>query len=177
MFLVDFFRKKRWSPWLAGALLGLTATGCMAIVGRRLSSSGGFESIVSNIVSALHLSWGQMLYFDYVKPPVLDFQIIQYVGMIFGAFVASYLSRDFKWHVVPDEEWTSKFGPSRVKRWIAVFIGGMCLEFGASVAGGCTSGLGITGMIQLAPAAFVFIIGAFASGIPVTLLFYRRDYR
>jgi uncharacterized protein len=37
------------------------------------------------------------------------------------------------------------------------------LEYAAGIAGGCTSGLAISGGMLLAPAAFLFIMGMFAS--------------
>jgi hypothetical protein len=57
-----------------------------------------------------------------------------------------------------------------------VFIGAILLEYGAGVAGGCTSGLAIWGGLQLAPAAFVFMGGMFATGILTALIVYRRRY-
>ena len=45
------------------------------------------------------------------------------------------------------------------------FIGAMILEYAAGIAGGCTSGLAISGGMLLAPSAYLFIAGMFASGI------------
>ena len=66
--------------------------------------------------------------------------------------------------------------PGRWKRWLALFVGAIILEYGAGIAGGCTSGLAISGGMQLAPSAFLFMAGMFASGIPTAMILYRRRY-
>jgi hypothetical protein len=52
----------------------------------------------------------------------------------------------------------------------------MILEYGAGIAGGCTSGLAISGGMLLAPAAFIFIGGMFISGIFTALIVYGKRY-
>ncbi len=56
------------------------------------------------------------------------------------------------------------------------FFGGAVLEYAAGIAGGCTSGLAISGGMLLAPAAFLFIAGMFASGILTALIIYRARF-
>ena len=53
------------------------------------------------------------------------------------------------------------------------FIGAVLVQFGAGIAGGCTSGLAISGGAVLAPGAFIFMAGMFLGGIPTALLWYR----
>jgi uncharacterized membrane protein YedE/YeeE len=78
--------------------------------------------------------------------------------------------------MLPDREWVEQYGSSRITRWIVLFIGCMLLEIGAGMAGGCTSGLGISGTMLLSPAGLLFIVGVFASGIIVTKLIYGGRY-
>ena len=54
---------------------------------------------------------------------------------------------------------------SRAKRVISALIGGMLAGFGARVAAGCTSGLGLSGAATLGIAAFVFLGTFFAAGL------------
>ena len=54
--------------------------------------------------------------------------------------------------------------------------GGTLMGAGALLARGCTSGLAISGGMLLAPAAFLFIAGMFASGIITALVVYRRRF-
>jgi uncharacterized membrane protein YedE/YeeE len=48
--------------------------------------------------------------------------------------------------------------------------GGILSGFGASLAGGCTSSLGLSGGAVLAVASFVFLIAFFAAGLLVAAL-------
>lgn len=169
-------KKKVWSPWAAGALLGITATASYALAHQTIGSSGGIESLDSILSHGLNLSWANSMYFKFIMPPVVAFQIILFVGMILGAFTASKLADDFKFRMMPDRQWREKFGPSKVKRWAMIFLGGVIIEYASGIAGGCTSGLAISGTMQLSPAGLLFIVGLFASGIITTKILYGRDY-
>jgi uncharacterized protein len=46
--------------------------------------------------------------------------------------------------------------------------------FGARLAGGCTSGHGISGGLQLALSSWVFMISLFSSGIIIALILYPK---
>lgn len=169
-------KKKLWSPWAAGVVLGLTAVGSYALVGKTIGSSGGIENIDSILLKALGSGWADLMYFKYQMPPVLSFQILLFVGMILGALTSSLWSGDFKLRMMPDRQWTETFGPSKLKRWLMIFIGGIIIEYAAGIAGGCTSGLAISGTMQLSPAGLIFICGLFISGIITTKLLYGRKY-
>jgi hypothetical protein len=75
-----------------------------------------------------------------------------------------------------DAQWKTIFGPQLWKRWVLLFVGAIILEYGAGIAGGCTSGLAISGGMLLAPAAFIFIGAMFMSGIVTALLVYRGRF-
>jgi uncharacterized protein len=169
-------KEKVWSPWAAGVLLGLTAVASYVLVDKTIGSSGGIESIDSILLKTFHSNLANSMYFKFQMPPVLSFQIILFIGMLIGAFVSSKWSKDFKLRLMPDQQWTQNFGPSKLKRWILIFIGGILIEYSAGIAGGCTSGLAISGTMQLSPAGLIFIVGLFISGIITTKLLYGRDY-
>lgn len=69
--------------------------------------------------------------------------------------------------------WIERFGPSPTKRYIAAFIGGFLMLFGARMAGGCTSSHVISGMSEMALSGIVFGLAVFAMGIPAALLLYK----
>ena len=56
---------------------------------------------------------------------------------------------------------------------IAAFVGGIIILYGARLAGGCTSGHGISGTLQLAVSSWVFFISMFATGIVTAALMFR----
>ncbi|KLU66187.1 putative inner membrane protein [Desulfosporosinus acididurans] len=176
MSFIEKMKEKTWSPWAAGFLLGVTGIASYVLVDKTIGSSGGLESIDSMLLKTFHSSLANSMYFKFQMPPVLSFQIILFIGMILGALVSSLWSRDFKVRLMPDQLWIQNYGPSKLKRWVLIFIGGMIIEYAAGIAGGCTSGLAISGTMQLSPAGLLFIVGLFVSGIITTKLLYGRDY-
>jgi uncharacterized membrane protein YedE/YeeE len=49
----------------------------------------------------------------------------------------------------------------------------MVLMFGARLAGGCTSGHGISGSLQLAVSSWSFFVAMFVSGLLTALALYK----
>jgi uncharacterized membrane protein YedE/YeeE len=70
--------------------------------------------------------------------------------------------------------WKAQFGPSRLKRNLACFGGGVLLLFGARLAGGCTSGHMISGISQMAISSFIFGAVTFAVAIMTAKFLYRN---
>jgi uncharacterized protein len=169
-------RKKEWSPYAAGVLLGVVATLTIWIPNQLLGASGTFESLAGMLQRAVYPTGADNVYFKFVVPPGLTWQMWLVLGTFAGALLSALASRDFKVRWMPDVQWAQVFGPSRWKRWLVAFAGGIILEFGAGIAGGCTSGLAISGGLLLAPAAFLFMAGMFMSGIPTAMIMYRRKY-
>ncbi len=174
--MIALLKQKEWSPYLAGALLGLVYVISIAVAGIVPGASGAFENVGGLIAKYVAPNLANNTYFNFVMPPGISWEVILLVGVMAGAFVSAKLSGDFKLAAVPDAQWRAVFGSSVAKRWLVAFIGGVILEIGAGIAGGCTSGLAIGGGLFLAPAAFLFIGGMFISGIPTALLMYWRRF-
>lgn len=176
MRFLKWLRASEWSPYIAGALLGLLAVLSLFFTGRLLSASGGFENLAGSVVKAVSPAAGDNVYWKFVMPPGISWSVVVLLGIIVGALVSSLLSRTFKWRLVSDDQWKRVFGPAVWKRWLVLFVGAIILEYGAGIAGGCTSGLAISGGVQLTPSAFLFMAGMFASGIPTAMILYRKRY-
>lgn len=176
MRFLKWLKKSEWSPYVGGALLGLLAVLSLLFTDRLLSASGGFENIGGTIVKAVSPAAADNIYWKFVMPPGISWSVISLLGIFLGSLASALLSGTFKWRAVSDDQWIRVFGPSRWKRWLLLFVGAILLEYGAGIAGGCTSGLAISGGLQLTPSAFLFIMGMFASGIPIAMLLYRRRY-
>jgi uncharacterized membrane protein YedE/YeeE len=168
-------QQQHWPAWICGAIAGIMAAIATVWAGKLMGTSGTFENLASMCVSFFNLGIAET-YFSRVRPPVVSYQVIQAVGILLGAFVSALLSRSFRPRLLPDNEWVEQYGGSRVTRWAILFIGCILLEIGAGMAGGCTSGLGISGTMLLSPAGLLFIVGVFASGIVVTKLIYGGRY-
>lgn len=174
--LVREFRKELWSPYVAGALLGVVGVLAVALSDSLLGASGAFENLAGLIGKALAPGLFDNLYFNFVMPPGITWQVVLLVGVFFGGLLGALSSGTFKLRVNPDEQWKRIVGPQTWKRWTLAFFGAIILEYGAGIAGGCTSGLAISGGMLLAPAAFLFIAGMFVSGIATALVIYRRRF-
>ena len=73
--------------------------------------------------------------------------------------------------------WAERFGSTPAKRFAGAFFGGILLMIGARLAGGCTSGHGISGALQLAVSSWIFLITIFVSGIAAAVVLYGRQGR
>ena len=93
------------------------------------------------------------------------------IGVVIGAFLSAYLSGTLSFVVVP-AMFGAAFGPSPALRLAVALLGGVLAGLGARWAGGCTSGHGISGTLQLAFSAWVAAICFFAGGILVAGLLY-----
>lgn len=179
-FILNYIRKETWSPYVAGILLGLVGIAAVWASNSLLGASGAFENLAGLIGKALVPQWFDNLYFNFIMPPGLTYGVLMLLGIFFGGFIGAATSGTLKWGkkdaVNDDAQWKRIFGPQTWKRWVLAFVGAIVLEYAAGIAGGCTSGLAISGGMLLAPAAFLFIAGMFASGIVTALLVYRRRY-
>ena len=175
--LVGFIRQENWSPYAAGVLLGLT--GILSVVfGRHLlSASGGFAIVTSSILNGILPDVAnQFMYFKFIMPPGLSWEVLTIIGIALGGTLGALTSHTLKIRWTEDATWNKVLGPQRWKRFVLAFAGAMIVQFGAGIAGGCTSGLAISGGMTLAPAGFLFMGGMFASGIVTALIVYRRRY-
>ena len=96
--------------------------------------------------------------------------------MILGGYVASKLQAtqvDADPSPFP-EAWTRCFGNSCRKRYWATFIGGVLVLFGARLAGGCSSGHMMSGMMQTSLSGYLFALGSFAAAVPMALYLYKK---
>lgn len=172
----SYIKKEEWSPYIAGGLLGLVGVLAVALSNHLLGASGAFENLAGLLGRAVAPKLFDNLYFNFIMPPGLTWQVILLVGIFLGGMLGARVAGTWKWRMMPDQQWTAVFGRSRARRWAVMFFGAIVLEIGAGIAGGCTSGLAISGGMLLAPAAFIFIGAMFASGIATAALLYRGRY-
>lgn len=175
------FKKSAWSPYVAGVLLGIACILSIwlsqkGIAGgvKSVGISGGVANLSSLAVNAV-APQNTNTYFQTEKPQS-PWMMVLLLGVFLGGLLAALTSKTFKIRWSEDPTWTKVFGKSRWLRFGLGFLGAAIGMFGANLAGGCTSGLAISGGLVLAPAAFIFIGSMFASGIVTALLVYGRRY-
>ncbi len=110
---------------------------------------------------------------DYYKKykPKIDWEWMLVLGIIIGAFISSVLSGSFSLELIP-YLWNKTFGSSIFFRLIFSVIGGIFVGFGARMAGGCTSGHGISGNLQLSVGSYIATFFFFAGGIITAIIIY-----
>jgi uncharacterized protein len=178
--IVKQIRKETWSPYAAGILLGIVGILAVVLSNTLLGASGAFENVAGMIGKALAPKTFDNMYFNFIMPPGITWGVILLVGVFFGGLIGAATSGTLQWgkkgSANGDAQWKRIFGPQTWKRWVLGFIGAIILEYAAGIAGGCTSGLAISGGMLLVPAAFLFIAGMFGSGILTALVVYRNRY-
>lgn len=171
--------KELWSPYAAGVLLGIVGILAVLLTNSLLGASGAFENIAGMIGKAIAPKAFDTMYFNFIMPPGISWGVVLLIGIFIGGFLGALSSGTLMWgkkSAISDPQWARVFGPQVWKRWVLGFLGAIVLEYGAGIAGGCTSGLAISGGMLLVPAAFLFMGGMFASGIAVALIVYRNRY-
>lgn len=164
-------RKRSWSPWAAGALLGALSWFAFATADHGLGITTAFESTAALVERAVAPGFAAATgYFD-AHRPTIGWEWMLVVGVFLGSFLSAKLSGDRTREVAPPL-WRARFGSSAGKRLGIAFLGGAIMMLGARLAQGCTSGHGITGTLQLAVSSWVFIVLAFAVGVVTALTLY-----
>ena len=179
-FILDYIRKEEWSPYVAGVLLGLVGIAAVWASNNLLGASGAFENLAGMFGKWIAPAVFDNMYFNFIMPPGISYGVWMLVGLFFGGMIGAATSGTLLWGkkgaANSDAQWKRIFGAQTWKRWLIAFVGAIILEYAAGIAGGCTSGLAISGGMLLAPAAFLFIMGMFASGIVTALIIYRKNY-
>jgi len=164
--------KKRLNWIVGGILLGLLNTFAVATYGA-LGASRNYVVVDSLLLRLFGSDLASTNAYLSGMPSRADWLLMIGVGMVIGGFLAALLTGTINTRSVP-QLWKSRFGESKPKRFAAAFVGGFLLLFGARIAGGCTSGLVLSGVAQLSVAGFLFGAAIFASAIPTAMLLYRK---
>jgi uncharacterized protein len=170
--LLEFLAIARWSPYIAGAGIGIVSCLAFVLADRPLGCSTAFvkaRGLIGRVISAEKTM--AMEYYQEIVPQV-DWPFMIIPGIIIGAFLSAFLSGTFQIIWVP-ALWASVFGNNIILRVAVALAGGILLGFGARWAGGCTSGHGISGSIQLSLASMISAACFFIGGIAVAMLLFR----
>jgi hypothetical protein len=132
---MNFLKRVEWSPYVAGALLGLVSWFSVLTAGKYLGVSTTFVRTIGMVESIFVPDRVAAMPYFMKEKPIIDWQWMEVCGILIGAFISAKLSGDFRRKFVPPT-WETRFGPSRLKRWTVAFLGGVILMFGARMADG-----------------------------------------
>ncbi len=170
-------KEESWSPYAAGVLLGLTAILAVLFANHLLGASGAISTLAGTLLKKVAPGViSDNIYYTVVMPTGLTWEVMLLIGVFFGGMLGAISSKTWRLRWNDDPLWGKIIGPQRWKRFVIGFVGAIIIQYGAGIAGGCTSGLAISGGLLLAPAAFLFMAGMFISGIIVALVVYGRRY-
>ena len=163
-----------WSPYLVGALIGLLSMLTFYFSNKPLGASTAYARLagmVGKAVAPQHT--GQLKYYRDNKPAV-DWEVMLVFGAVLGAFLAAWHGNELRFEWIPPM-WAARFGEETlVLRLAAALAGGILVAFGARLAGGCTSGHGISGTLQLSVGSWIAVACFFFGGIATAMLMFRQ---
>jgi len=158
--------KPFWPPLVAGIALGLVLLLAFLLSGHGLGASGAVAHAVAGASLAVAPAATQSN--AYLGPMVADGNPMgswitwEVLGMVIGGMVAAFMAGRFKVQL------DGKRSIGSTQRVTKALLGGVLAGFGARVAGGCTSGLGLSGAAVFAISAFVFLGLFFLTGLIVS---------
>ncbi|RZN43500.1 MAG: hypothetical protein EFT35_01145 [Methanophagales archaeon ANME-1-THS] len=163
---------ERWSPYAVGIGIGILSWFAFLLSDKPIGCSTAYAR-TSGMIERL-VRGDRVLKKEYYQKfePVVDWEWMLVVGVVIGAFIAAQLSGAFHLLWVPSR-WAASFGPSPVLRWFVALVGGVLMGLGARWAGGCTSGHGISGTLQLAVSSWLAVICFFIGGIATAMLIFH----
>jgi len=157
-----------WGALRAGITLGAVLLLTFTLTGHGLGATGFTTRLTAWIgggvlpaATAANTYLGPMLE---DSKPLSAWITWQVVGVALGALLAAWRAGRMRWQV----DGARSLGGLR--RLTMALIGGAAAGWGARVAAGCTSGLGLSGAATLGLSAFVFLGAFFAAGLVVSRL-------
>jgi uncharacterized membrane protein YedE/YeeE len=140
--------------YIAGPILGLCVVAVRLLFNARLGVTGGFSELVGQLTrGSVSFDWRGWFAIGIFAS-----------GAVFVLLWGGPVFHDYGWL-------TDTFtGSSRV--WIAPILlcAGLMIGYGAKLAGGCTSGNGLSGTASLSPASLVATATFFGTAIAVSFL-------
>jgi uncharacterized membrane protein YedE/YeeE len=169
----SLLRRRAWSPYAAGILIGLLQIPAFLLVKTALGASSSFVTVGAHLATLFDDGAMNIAYFAaHAAGGKNWWQVALVVGIALGAFVSARMSGSLRGAMSP--VWAKAAGVKGFPARAAMaFAGGFVLLFGARIAGGCTSGHGISGLAQLSLGSMIAVAAMFAGGI-LTALFFRK---
>jgi uncharacterized membrane protein YedE/YeeE len=161
-----------WSPYLVGGLIGLLSMATFYFSAKPLGASSAYAALAGMLGRVIVPKHTHSLKYFQDKPPVLDWGLMLVLGSVAGAFLAAWQGNELTGQWLPGM-WTARFGDSLTLRFAVALAGGIFMAFGARLAGGCTSGHGISGTLQLSVGSWIAVICFFVGGIATATLIFR----
>ena len=165
---------KAWTPYIAGAIIGLLQIPTFLLMDTALGASSSYVTVAAHIASLFDSRVAEIKYLgSHMWGAKNWWQVAVVSGIAIGAFVSMRLSGARRQVISP--VWARATATTTLAaRAPLAFLAGFIMLFGARIAGGCTSGHGISGMAQLSAGSTMAVAAMFAGGILTAMLLLRR---
>jgi len=154
------------NPLLAGILLGMVLLLTFVLTGHGLGATGFTTRLT--VWVGMYIAPAATNANDYLGgmveggKPLNAWITWQVIGVALGALLSAFLAKRIQFKMDG-----AKFLGGSKRPWTALF-GGVLAGFGARIAAGCTSGLGLSGAAVLSLAGFTFLGTFFAVGLLIS---------
>ena len=173
---MEWLSMEQWSPYLVGIGIGILSWFTFLLSDKPIGCSTAFAR-TSGMIERLFRGTKVKEKPYYQKfSPTIDWEWMLVLGVVIGAFISSKLSGQFQflWTPAVAGDMADKtFVHEPYARIVVAFIGGILMGIGSRWAGGCTSGHGISGTLQMAVSSWLAAICFFISGITTAMLIFR----
>lgn len=165
---------KAWSPYVAGIVIGLLQIPTFVLMDTALGASSSYVTLAAHIAALFDARVSEVKYLaSHMWGAKNWWQVAVVAGIAAGAFLSMRLSGARRQTISP--VWARAIGTSTLAaRAPIAFLAGFIMLFGARIAGGCTSGHGISGMAQLSLGSTLAVAAMFVGGILTATLLLKR---
>lgn len=170
--VVSILTDTYWSPYVVGVGIGILSWLSFLISGKPIATSTTFARAGGMIEQSIsEEKANKRAYYKKIKLTI-NWQWMLVIGVVIGSFLSATISGDFQVGVWVPSLWASAFGDGALLRVLVAVAGGILIGFGSRFAGGCTSGHGISGTLQLAVSSWISAIFFFVGGIITAHIIY-----
>lgn len=161
-----------WSPYLVGAAIGVLSWLTFYFSDEHIGASSFYAHLAGFFGKGVTPRRTASLAYFQDNPPRVNWEFVFVVTVIIGGALGALTGDEFANEWLPPM-WVARFGDSIALRAMIAFPGGMLMAFGARLAGGCTSGHGISGTLQLNLASWISVICFFIGGVAVAIPLFK----
>lgn len=169
----DQFPGPAWSPYVGGGLIGVLLWLTLLFSKKPVGASSSYATAAGLIGRAVAPRHTASLKYYRDNPPAIGWEFVFIAATVIGAFLAAWHGSELTGRWIPPM-WADRFGSDTLLwRGIVGFLGGALMALGARLAGGCTSGHGISGTSEMNLGAWISLGCFFVGGALVANLLYR----
>jgi uncharacterized membrane protein YedE/YeeE len=161
-----------WSPYLVGSAIGVLSWLTFYFSDEPIGASSFYAELAGFLGKLFAPRHTKSLAYFKDNPPRVGWEFVFVIATIAGGAIAALTGGEFANEWLPPM-WVARFGDSIALRAVIAFGGGILMAFGARLAGGCTSGHGISGTLQLNLASWIAVVCFFIGGIAVAMLLFK----